>query len=111
MYWLLSEEQRSEIRDKITNLTIALSHISGNPHEDQTFPYVGRKDRRKAIEAVRYLSSQSGTVLDPFVGSGSIAYAVAEEGRTLLANEWEPYAWRMSNAPWRLPEESEFIRI
>ena len=111
MYWLLDKEKQSEIREKITDLTVSLATISGNPQEDQTFPYVGRKDRRKAVKVVEFLSPSLGVVVEPFAGSGSLVYAVAETDRTLLANEWEPYAWRMSNAPWRLPENDEFEQI
>lgn len=107
MYWLLEEGQQSELREIISALTVNLSAITGNPQEDQTFPYVGRKDRRKAIKIIESLSPSHGVVADPFAGSGSLVYAAAETDRTFLANEWEPYAWRMSNAPWRLPDYTE----
>lgn len=111
MYWLLDKEKQHEIRQVISNLTVSLATISGNPQEDQTFPYVGRKDRRKAIKVVEFLSPPNGVVADPFAGSGSLVYAIAEANRKVLSNEWEPYAWRMSNAPWRLPEQSELAKI
>jgi hypothetical protein len=111
MYWLLDEAKQKEIRERISGLTVSLSEIAGNPQEDQTFPYVGRKDRRKAIKIVEFLSPSLGVVVDPFAGSGSLVYAIAETDRTFLANEWEPYAWRMSNAPWRLPDSRELEQI
>lgn len=107
MYWLLQENKQQEIRKMIEDLTLSLANVSGNPQEDQIFPYVGRKDRRKGIKAVEYLCPQNGVVIEPLSGSGSLVYATAESNRTVYANEWEPYAWRMSNAPWRLPAEKE----
>jgi DNA modification methylase len=107
MYWLLSSILQKEIRDKITKLTVSLSAITGNPQDDQIFPYVGRKDRRKAIKVVEFLSPTTGLVIEPFAGSGSLVYAISEAHRAFFANEWEPYAWRMSNSPWRLPNITE----
>lgn len=111
MYWLLDEGKQRELRERISGLTVSLSGITGNPQEDQTFPYVGRKDRRKAIKIIEFLSPLHGVIVDPFAGSGSLVYAAAEADRTFLANEWEPYVWRMSNAPWRLPDYRELEHI
>lgn len=107
MYWLLEESKQREIRKIVRDLTMELSTIIGNPQTDQLFPYVGRKDRRKAEAIVKHLSPEAGTVCDPFSGSGIHAYAITTLQRKLLANEWEPYVNRISAAPWRLPEESE----
>ena len=105
MYWLLTKKDQKKIRQNVVNLTEKLSTISGNPQEDQLFPYVGRKDRRKAIRVIEELSPTNGVVVDPFAGSGSLVYAIEESGRSFIANEWEPYAHRMSSAPWRLPDK------
>ncbi len=105
MYWLLDEQKQREVREIVRQLTTELSTITTNPHTDQLFPYVGRKDRNKAEAIVRHLSPANGSVCDPFTGSGIHAYAITSLSRRLLANEWEPYANRMSSAPWHLPTQ------
>src|SRR5687768_5302968 len=106
MYWLYSDKERAAVRAKVRSLVTNLSAISGNPQADQLFPFVGRKDKRKAKEVIEMLVPENGVVVDPFAGSGSIVYAAAESGHRVIANEWEPYAYRMSTAPWRLPKDS-----
>ncbi len=103
MYWLLEEEEQQRIRGLVTAVVTELSTIQGNPHTDQLFTYVGRKDRRKAKTVISHLSLENEVVCDPFSGSGIIPYASQELGRELFANEWEPFANRLSSAPWRLP--------
>lgn len=103
MFWLFEEIEQNNIRNTVDKLVHELSTIIGNPHIDQLFPYVGRKDRRKAERAIGILSEANNLVIDPFVGSGTFAYACANLGRNFKGNEWEPYANRMANAPWRLP--------
>jgi len=105
MYWLLDDNSQNKLRTDIDKLVETLSEISGNPHADQLFPYVGRKDRRKAIAAVEILTNKDGLVVEPFAGSGTIAYGIWKSGRQCFANEWEPYACRMANAPLRLPNK------
>ena len=106
MYWLLSNEKQTYLRAIITRLTLTLSNITTNPQDDQIFPYVGRKDRNKAKAIIDILSKENEIVCDPFSGSGVFSYAAQERKRVLLANEWEPYANRISSAPWRIPEQS-----
>lgn len=110
MYWLLNEEEQERIRDIVTALTTDLSLIAGNPQIDQLFPFVGRKDRRKAESIVKHLSPASGIVADPFSGSGIHPYAAVALGRRALANEWEPYTSRLSCAPWCLPRKGELSK-
>lgn len=105
MYWLLDDNKQKEVREVVRNLTTDLSTIVKNPHTDQLFPYVGRKDRNKAEAIVRHLSPENAVVCDPFSGSGIHSYAISTLGRKLLANEWEIYANRISSAPWRLPSQ------
>src|SRR5216683_2127512 len=107
MYSLLKETEKEKVRNKIDELVKNLSHITDNPHIDQLFPYVGRKDRRKAGEVIKCLTTTNGTVVEPFGGTGTFVYATYIEGRQSISNEWEPYANRMSNAPWRLPEANK----
>jgi len=102
MYWLLSEEEQKKVRGIVNTLIVDLSVIVGNPQTDQLFPFVGRKDRRKA----EHLSPKNSVVADPFSGSGIHIYAILSLGRVAIANEWEPYANRLSSAPWCLPQKS-----
>lgn len=107
MYWLLSETKKTEVRQVITDLVQRLSVIRGTTQEDQLFPFVGRKDRRKSVTVVKSLTGVGDSVVDPFSGSGMFTYAALESGRKPIANEWEPYTHRMSTAPWRLPDSSD----
>lgn len=109
MFWLFDENEQEEIRETVDKLVHALAPIGGNPQIDQLFPYVGRKDRRKAEKAIEILSNPEALVIEPFAGSGTFAYACANLKRNFLANEWEPYAHRMANAPWRLPDENSVL--
>ena len=107
MFWLFQHDEQESIRRQVDSLVHTLSQITGNPQIDQYFPYVGRKDRRKVESVIELLSRPEGLIIDPFSGSGTFAYACANLNRRFLANEWEPYANKISNAPWRLPNENE----
>ena len=103
MYWLLSPQKQDRLRDHISTLVQRLSAIVGNPQADQLFPFVGRKDIRKAEAVIDTICPDEGLVVDPFSGSGILVYAGLKSGRKCSANEWEPYAHRMSSAPFHLP--------
>jgi len=103
MYWLLDEGVQEQIRTTIDQLVRQLSEIAGNPQADQLFPYIGRKDRRKANAVVQLLAPEGGLMVDPFAGSGVFAYSAISQGRRCAATEWEPYTNRMANAPFRFP--------
>lgn len=108
MYWLLSDTEQESVREVVNSLVSELSTINGPASQsDQLFPFVGRKDLRKARAVVSHLSAPDDIVVDPFSGSGIFAYAASTQGREIHANEWEPYTWRMSTAPWRLPSSTE----
>lgn len=108
MYWLLTPEEQEGIRDKITKLSFDLSLLTERDQSDQFFTFVGRKDRRKARAIINRLTSDGEKVADPFAGSGIFTYASLEERREVYANEWEPYAFRLSTAPFRhLPTRKE----
>lgn len=109
MYWLLEKDQQKKVREDIDKLISDVSTVVGNPQLDQLFPYVGRKDRRKAISVINSLTQAGESILEPFAGSGTIAYAAAQSGRAFFANDWEPYANRMANVPWRFPEDKELL--
>lgn len=108
MYWLFDEKSQFAIRQEIESLVLSLAEVDNAPsQQDQLFPFVGRKDRRKAVEIVKNLSKESDLVCEPFSGSGILAYAISQENRTLLANEYEIYTRRMASAPWRYPDEDK----
>lgn len=108
MYWLFDEATQYSIRQEIDALVLSLAEIDNKPsQQDQLFPFVGRKDRRKSAEIVRCLSKEGEVVCEPFAGSGILAYAIEQEKRKLLANEFEIYTHRMASAPWRIPDEAE----
>ncbi|TFC83390.1 hypothetical protein E3T23_02220 [Cryobacterium cheniae] len=110
MYWLLDEQTKEDVRDKVARLVASIAQVTGTTQAEQLFPFVGRKDLRKAETIVRELSDDDGLVVDPFSGSGIFSYAAAKLGRPVNSNEWEPYTQRMSSSPWRLPGESELAQ-
>lgn len=99
MYWLLDYEEQDRIREIILRLNKKLAHSHKRIQADQTFPFVGRKDRDIAVDIIEELSPENGTICDPFAGSGTFAYAALDSGRHIKANEWEPYAHEMMSAP------------
>lgn len=107
MYWLLEPRKQETLRKKISALVDELSRITDNPQLDQIFPFVGRKDRRKAAVVAKHLVQKDGLVVEPFAGSGSIVYGAQFAERRVQANEWEPYAARMAGAPYRLPQKKD----
>lgn len=111
MYWLLDIEEQEKVREKIENIEKILSIYS--PKRDQTeqvFPFNGRKDRTIAGLIISSLTEgNSNTICDPFVGSGTFAYSALDHGCKVLANEWEPFAYRMMSAPFRNIPSSEQI--
>lgn len=110
MYWLLDYDEQDRIREIVLSLHDKLSRCYARVQDDQTFPFVGRKDRGIATTIIEALTPETGTVCDPFVGSGTFLYAALDCGRKVSANEWEPYAYRLMSAPSRdLPSQDEFI--
>lgn len=108
MYWLLKEEKQKEVREIIDDLIFSLSTVNHKPpHKDQVFPFQGRKAIDHAMKVIDVLTSEGGTICDPFVGSGSFAYAGAKTKRKVLANEFEPYTNRMAYSPFSLPNKDE----
>lgn len=58
---------------------------------------------------IENLTDENGLVVDPFGGSGTFAYAALDAGRHVRFNEWEPYAYKMSTAPFRgVPSSEEY---
>lgn len=91
----------------MADLVSSISQVTGTTQSEQLFQFVGRKDLRKAEVVVSELSAPGDLVVDPFSGSGIFSYASTNLGRATRSNEWEPYTWRISSSPWRLPSEQE----
>lgn len=109
MYWLLDFEEQDRIREVILGLHDSLAVPHQRVQEDQTFPFVGRKDRGIASTIIETLSPENGVVCDPFAGSGTFVYSALDCKRSVKANEWEPYAHEMMTAPLsELPEKAEY---
>ena len=109
MYWLLDYEEQDRIREVILDLHDSLAEPHKRVQEDQTFLFVGRKDRGIASTIIEALSPEGGLVCDPFAGSGTFVYSALDCKRRVKANEWEPYAHVMMTAPLHeLPSQTEF---
>lgn len=109
MYWLLDYEEQDRIREVILGLHNSLATPHRRIQSDQTFPFVGRKDRGIASIIIEALSPEDGLICDPFAGSGTFVYAALDCKRRVKANEWEPYAHEMMSAPFaELPTKDEY---
>lgn len=110
MYWLLDYDEQDRIREVILKLHDALTAPHKRVQDDQTFPFVGRKDRSIASTIIENLSPEGGMVCDPFAGSGTFVYSALDSNRLVIANEWEPYAHEMMSAPFsELPSRDEYV--
>ena len=102
MYWLLDKGSQQKVRDDIDGLVNSLSTIKSKvAHSDQIFPFQGRKLITQAKTTIEILSNNEAVVVDPFMGSGSFAYAASFLRRKVSANEFEPYTFLMASAPYR----------
>lgn len=109
MYWLLSYEEQDRIREVILHLNKELSVQHKRTQSDQTFPFVGRKDRGIAATIIESLCPDDGLVCDPFAGSGTFIYAALDCKKRVLGNEWEPYAHELMMDPLlHLPGRKEY---
>lgn len=97
MYWLLSYEEQEKTRETILKLNREISEIHKRSQQDQTFPFIGRKDRTIAEKIIKSLSPEHGIICDPFAGSGTFIYAALDADRNASGNEWEPYAYEMAS--------------
>ena len=109
MYWLLDYDEQDRIREVVLKLHDSLAAPHRRVQEDQTFPFVGRKDRSIASTIIEALAPANGVACDPFAGSGTFVYSALDCGRKVMANEWEPYAHELMTAPFSpLPARTEF---
>ena len=101
MYWLLDYAEQEELRQKMIKLQTQIMQTQQREQTEQVFPFIGRKSRSIARTIIDILSPQNGVIADPFGGSGTFAYAALDCDREILYNEWEPFAYRLSTAPFR----------
>lgn len=109
MYWLLDYAEQENLRQKMVHLQSTIRNKESREQSEQIFPFIGRKSRIIARTLIDNLTEQNAVVVDPFGGSGTFAYAALDINRHILFNEWEPYAYRMSTAPFRtIPTSEEY---
>ena len=107
MYWLLDIETQNAVQDRIIKLNDNLL-AQTRERVEQVFPFVGRKSREISRRIIQALTDPGDVVCDPFSGSGTFVYASLDLGRKAIANEWEPFAYRMSTLPLKeLPSAEE----
>ena len=101
MYWLLSatdqKKVRNEIDSTVNNLSITESKVQ---QKYQVFPFQGRKVINQAQVVIESLTNDNSSIVDPFMGSGTFAYAGNLSGRKVFANEYEPYTYKMASSPY-----------
>ena len=109
MYWLLDYAEQEDLRQRIVHLQSTILNSQPRDQSEQIFPFIGRKSRTIARTLIENLTDEDAVIADPFGGSGTFAYAALDLDRTVLYNEWEPYAYRMSTAPFRrVPTPAEY---
>ncbi|MFB3880289.1 MAG: DNA methyltransferase [Armatimonadota bacterium] len=64
----------------------------------QLSPYIGRMKSSMARQLVAAITKPGDTVLDPFSGSGTIALEAWIAGRSVIANDLNPYAALLTRA-------------
>lgn len=101
MYWLLDYEEQENLRKRIIHLQSTILNKQPRDQSEQIFPFIGRKSRVIARTLIENLTDNGQLVVDPFGGSGTFAYAALDLRRRVLLNEWEPYAYKLSTAPFR----------
>ena len=109
MYWLLDYAEQEDLRQRIVHLQSTILNSQPRDQSEQIFPFIGRKSRTIAKTLIENLTDEDAVIADPFGGSGTFAYAALDLDRTMLFNECEPYAYRMSTAPFRgVPTPAEY---
>lgn len=109
MYWLLDYAEQENLRQRMIRLQSTILNRQPRDQSEQIFPFIGRKSRAIARTLIENLTDEGAVVADPFGGSGIFAYAALDAGRHVCFNEWEPYAYKMSTAPFRgVPSTEEY---
>ena len=99
MYWLLDYAEQENLRQRMIHLQSTILNKRPRDQSEQIFPFIGRKSRTIARTLIENLTDENAVIADPFGGSGTFAYAALDADRRVLFNEWEPYAYKMSTAP------------
>lgn len=68
MYWLLDYDEQDRIREIILRLNKKLARSHSRTQADQTFPFVGRKDRDIAVDIIEELSQKMDGYVTPLLG-------------------------------------------
>ena len=101
MYWLLSATDQKKVRNEIDSTVKNLSIIESKSEQKyQVFPFQGRKVIKQAQVVIESLTNDKALIGDPFMGSGTFAYAGTLSGRKVYANEYEPYTFKMASSPY-----------
>lgn len=109
MYWLLDYAEQENLRQRMVHLQSTIMNGQARDQSEQIFPFIGRKSRAIARTLIENLTDENAVIVDPFGGSGTFAYAALDAGRHVIFNEWEPYAYEMSTAPFRgVPSPDEY---
>ncbi|WP_443681787.1 restriction endonuclease [Phascolarctobacterium succinatutens] len=109
MYWLLDYAEQENLRQRMVHLQSTIMNRQARDQSEQIFPFIGRKSRAIARTLIENLTDENAVIVDPFGGSGTFAYAALDAGRHMIFNEWEPYAYEMSTAPFRgVPSPDEY---
>lgn len=96
MYWLLEKKIQYKVREAIDYLVETTSNTNLKVQQkDQVFPFQGRKSIEQVAQIISNLTKEDGVICDPFNGSGSFLIAANSVHRKILANEYEPYTYRM----------------
>ncbi|MBQ3194521.1 MAG: restriction endonuclease [Oscillospiraceae bacterium] len=109
MYWLLDYAEQESLRQRMIDLQNHIPNSLPREQAEQVFPFIGKKSREIARLIIEHLTDENGVVVDPFGGSGTFAYAALDAGRRIFFNEWEPYAYKLSTAPFRgVPSDEQY---
>ncbi len=109
MYWLLDYAEQENLRQRIIRLQNVILNRQPRDQSEQIFPFIGRKSRTIARTLIENLTDENAVIADPFGGSGTFAYAALDAGRHVRYNEWEPFAYKMSTAPFRgIPSPEQY---
>jgi hypothetical protein len=73
----------------------------------QIAPYIGRMKTSIACNLINEFTRPGDLVVDPFSGSGVVGLEAAAAGRSVLAQDWNPYAVLLSRAKLLSPPSVE----
>lgn len=74
------------------------SYLASECSLHQVAPYIGKTKSGMAKALIRYCSKPGDIILDPFVGSGTVALESLIEGRGIICSDINPYAIALTKA-------------